>query len=61
MITNFAPRYVFENHSTLLVYEVSYHYSKLYLVTYWNDYKVLSSQGEIHSKGPRPKLTFKHK
>ena len=32
----------------------SYHYNKLYLITYWDHYKVLSSQGEILSKGPRP-------
>ena len=32
----------------------SYHYNKLYLITYWDHYKVISSHGEMLSKGPRP-------
>lgn len=32
----------------------SYHYNKLYLITYWDHYKVVSSHGEVLSKGPRP-------
>lgn len=32
----------------------SYHYSKLYLIQYWDYYKVVSSNGEILSNGPRP-------
>lgn len=32
----------------------SYHYNKLYLITYWDHYKVVSSNGELLSKGHRP-------
>ncbi len=32
----------------------SYHYTKLQLITYWNEYKVVSPNGELLSKGPRP-------
>lgn len=32
----------------------SYHYSKLYLVVYWDHYKVVSPNGQLLSKGPRP-------
>jgi len=32
----------------------SYHYNKLYLITYWDHYKVVSPNGELLSKGPRP-------
>jgi transposase len=32
----------------------SYHYNQLHLITYWNQYKVVSPNGEILSKGPRP-------
>ncbi|WP_405098616.1 IS21 family transposase [Oceanobacillus sp. FSL H7-0719] len=31
----------------------SYHYNKLYLIQYWDYYKVVSANGEILSKGPR--------
>lgn len=32
----------------------SYHYNQLHLITYWDHYKVVSPNGEILSKGPRP-------
>lgn len=32
----------------------SYHYNKLYLIVYWDHYKVVSQHGEVLSKGPRP-------
>ncbi|WP_262421803.1 hypothetical protein [Bacillus aquiflavi] len=32
----------------------SYHYSSLYLILYWDHYKVVSTNGELLSKGPRP-------
>ena len=32
----------------------SYHYSELTLIAYWDSYKVLSPNGEILDKGPRP-------
>ncbi len=32
----------------------SYHYNKLYLITYWDCYKVVSSRGEVLSEGSRP-------
>nr|WP_144929280.1 IS21 family transposase [Paenibacillus bovis] len=32
----------------------SYHYNKLYLITYWDKYKVVSPHGEVLSEGPRP-------
>ncbi|GAQ17659.1 transposase [Oceanobacillus picturae] len=32
----------------------SYHYSQLYLITYWDSYKVVSPNGEVLGEGPRP-------
>ena len=32
----------------------SYHYSRLYVITYWDSYKVVSPNGEVLGKGPRP-------
>lgn len=32
----------------------SYHYNKLYLIVYWDRYKVISPNGEVLSEGPRP-------
>src|SRR5690625_3756672 len=32
----------------------SYHYNKLHLITYWDRYNVVSANGEVLSKGPRP-------
>lgn len=32
----------------------SYHYTQLYLIKYWDDFKVVSPQGEVLHKGPRP-------
>lgn len=32
----------------------SYHYTQLYVIKYWDNFKVISPQGEILSKGPRP-------
>lgn len=32
----------------------SYHYNKLYLIVYWDHFKVISQHGELLSKGPRP-------
>ena len=32
----------------------SYHYSQLYVITYWDSYKVISPNGEVLGEGPRP-------
>src|SRR5690625_1097532 len=32
----------------------SYHYTQLYVVKYWDNFKVVSPQGETLSEGPRP-------
>jgi len=39
---------------TLVHVPQSYHYSKLHLIQYWDHYKVLSPNGEILCKDPRP-------
>lgn len=39
---------------TLVHVPQSYHYSKLHLIQYWNHYKILSPNGEILCKEPRP-------
>ncbi|MFD2658609.1 IS21 family transposase [Gracilibacillus thailandensis] len=35
----------------------SYHYNPLHLITYWDSYKVISPNGEILGKGPRPYMS----
>ena len=32
----------------------SYHYNELYAILYWDNYKIISSNGEILGTGPRP-------
>src|SRR5690625_262805 len=39
---------------TLVHVPKSYHYSKLHLIQYWDHYKVVSPNGEVLSKDPRP-------
>ena len=39
---------------TLVHVPQSYHYSKLHLIQYWDHYKILSPNGEILCKEPRP-------
>lgn len=36
----------------------SYHYGKLQLILYWDTYKVVSLNGEMLSKGPRPYMNL---
>ncbi len=40
--------------SELIHIPKSYHYGQLYVITYWDSYKVISPNGEVLGEGPRP-------